>query len=110
MPEDIAYPTDAMHSTSKNLHTFLDEQWQQHQALFMDQADSYSNLLHTIAQLLPNAGGKVGALVNEVANYHQQYYNSYAALHTLTDQIEHAAQSMGGTDTAVAQTFKGMSE
>ncbi|MDQ2902731.1 MAG: hypothetical protein M3Y81_04155 [Chloroflexota bacterium] len=109
MADSIMYPTDHMSSTSRSLCSLLDEQWTQHTALFMNNADSYHALLQAVARVIPNAGGRVQELSSRVENYHQQYYNCYQALHALAEQIDAASQGMRTTDAESASGFEQMS-
>ena len=102
----INYPTEEMISVSQNLHTFLESQWSQHTALFLNNQDSFTTLLTNFAQIIPGGGGKAHELANELANYHQQYQHAYAALFRLAAQIEKAAQEMKAQDHSTANSFQ----
>jgi hypothetical protein len=106
MKDTILYPVDDMSTTSKSLSSFLDEQWSQHNALFMNNPDSYNALLLAVARVLPDAGGKVQELAMNLQDYHKRYQDCYDALQTLARQIDTAAQQMSQTDDTIAQGFK----
>lgn len=106
MHDNILYPIDDMSATSKSLTSFLDDQWSQHNALFMNNHDSYSALLGAVAKVVPNAGGKVQELAMNLQDYHKQYENCYNALRILAEQIDKAAQQMDQTDHDIARGFK----
>jgi uncharacterized protein YukE len=105
MANNMSYPTGDMSSTSRSLTSFLDEQWNQHTALFMNNHDSYIALLQAVARIIPQAGGRDQELANSLHNYHLQYQNCYQALHQLAQMIDGAAQSMSSTDQTVASGF-----
>lgn len=105
MADHMSYPTGEMSSTSRSLSSFLNEQWNQHAALFLNNQDSYVALLQAVASIIPQAGGRAQELVNSLHHYHQQYQNSYQALSQLAQKIDGAAQTMSGTDQNVAQGF-----
>jgi hypothetical protein len=106
MNDTILYPIDDMSTTSKSLSSFLDEQWSQHNALFMNNSDSYNALLLAVARVLPDAGGKIQELATNLQDYHKRYQDCYAALQTLATQIDTASQQMSQTDNTIAQGFK----
>ena len=106
MTDRISYPTDDMSSTSKSLTSFLDEQWQQHTALFMNNHDSYAVLLQAIARVIPGAGGKADDLARALESYHQQYQKGYQALHDLAAKIDAAAQAMNAEDQQIGSNFQ----
>lgn len=106
MSGNVFYPVDDMSTTSRSLTTFLNDQWNQHSALFMNNQDSYSALLEAVAKVIPDAGGKVQELVMNLQDYHKQYQDCYGALQTLAKQIDTAAQQMSQTDDNIAQGFK----
>jgi uncharacterized protein YukE len=106
MANNMSYPTNEMSSTSRSLSSFLDEQWNQHAALFLNNQDSYVALLQAVARIIPNAGGRAQELVNFLHNYHQQYQHCYQALHQLAQMIDGAAQTMSDTDQSIAQGFR----
>ena len=101
----ISYPLDDMSATSKNLTSFLDQQWQQHTTLFLNNPDSHAALLQAIARVVPNAGGKASDLGAALENYHRQYAVYYQALHDLAAMIDEAAQAMGLGDVEIQQSF-----
>ncbi len=105
MAEDMAYPTEDMTAVSHDLQPFIESQWAQHTALFMNNQDSFSTLLEAVARIIPNGGGKANELVNDLMNYHKQYQNAYTALHDLAVQIDNAARTMQATDQSVSQSF-----
>ncbi|GCE13882.1 hypothetical protein [Tengunoibacter tsumagoiensis] len=105
MSEKIQYPFEDMQSTSQDLCSFIQDQWNQHNALFMTHPDSFSALLKTIVRIIPNGLGKVHELEQGLENYHQQYKNAYASLHDLAKKIDKSAQLMGLTDESVKNTF-----
>lgn len=105
MADTISYPTDDMSSTSKSLTSFLDKQWQEHTALFMNNHDSYAALLQAIARVIPDAGGKADDLASALEKYHQQYQQYYQALHDLAAKIDAAAQAMSGEDQQIGNSF-----
>ncbi|GCE14584.1 hypothetical protein [Tengunoibacter tsumagoiensis] len=107
MSEITSYPFDDMSTTSKSLTTFLDEQWQQHTALFLNNSDSHTTLLQAIANVIPGMGGKASELASALENYHNQYASHYQALHDLASMIDTAAQSMGLEDKLIANGFEG---
>ncbi|GCE11722.1 hypothetical protein [Tengunoibacter tsumagoiensis] len=106
MTEKISYPFDDMSTTSKDLRTFIHEQWTQHDALFMQNPDSYATITQSIANLIPDGKGKSHELKTALASYHQQFHSCYDALHTLAEQIDKASQQMGQTDTDVKKSFE----
>jgi hypothetical protein len=106
MTDFISYPMDSMSATSKSLTAFIDEQWQQHTALFLNNSDSHAALLQAIAKVIPGAGGKTGDLAAALETYHRQYEAYYQALHDMATMIDTAAQSMGLTDWQQAQGFE----
>ncbi|MGH2508109.1 MAG: hypothetical protein ACRDHZ_11995 [Ktedonobacteraceae bacterium] len=106
MANPISYPTDDMSSTSKSLTAFLDDQWQQHTALFMTNHDSYATLLQAIAGVIPGAGSNAGNLAHALENYHQQYQQCYQALNELAVMIDQAAQAMNSEDQQVGNSFQ----
>ncbi|HEU5382699.1 MAG TPA: hypothetical protein VFV38_45415 [Ktedonobacteraceae bacterium] len=106
MTDTISYPTDDMSATSKSLVSFIDEQWQQHTALFMNNADSYSALLKSIADVIPGAGGKAADLSTVLETYHKQYQQCYQALHNLAVSIDTAAQAMSNEDQQRGSGFQ----
>jgi hypothetical protein len=108
MTEKISYPTDDMSTTSNSLVSFLDDQWQQHTALFLNNHDSYVALLEAVAKLVPNAGSKANDLSTALQNYHQQYQQAYQTLRELATNIDTAAQSMSGQDQQIGSNFKPM--
>ncbi|HEY7414178.1 MAG TPA: hypothetical protein VH593_03230, partial [Ktedonobacteraceae bacterium] len=93
-------------STSKSLTSFIDDQWNQHIALFMNNHDSYVALLQAIAKVIPGAGGKAGDLSMALENYHKQYGQCYQALRDLATHIDAAAQAMGGGDQQIKSSFQ----
>ncbi|HEY1354357.1 MAG TPA: hypothetical protein VGF67_32510 [Ktedonobacteraceae bacterium] len=101
----ISYPLDDMPATSKNLTSFLEQQWQQHTALFLNNPDSHAALLQAIARVVPSAGGRVGDLAANLENYHRQYAAYYQGLHDLAVMIDEAAQAMGLGDVEIQQRF-----
>lgn len=105
MPENVSYPFDDMATTSSSLTSFIEQQWQQHTALFLNRSDSHAALLQAIARVVPNAGGKVSDLSTALETYHKQYQAYYQALHDLATMIDEAAQSMGQGDGQVGQSF-----
>jgi hypothetical protein len=106
MTDHMSYPTNEMSSTSRSLSSFLDQQWQQHTALFLNNQDSYVALLQAVARIIPQAGGKAQELVNSLHSYHQQYQNCYQALSQLAQKIDASAQTMSSTDQQVARSFE----
>ena len=62
MGEDISYPLDSMSATSRSLVSFIDDQWQQHAALFLNNSDSHTALLQAIAKVIPGGGGQSSEL------------------------------------------------
>lgn len=106
MADAMSYPIDDMSATSKSLVSFIDEQWQQHTALFMNNHDSYAALLQAVAKVIPDAGGKGGDLTSSLEDYHQQYYNCYQALRELAQYIDTAAQTMSGKDHQIGDSFQ----
>jgi hypothetical protein len=105
MANNMSYPTDDMSSTSRSLSSFLEEQWNQHTALFMNNHDSYMALLQAVARIIPHGAGRDQELTNSLHNYQQQYQNCYQALHQLAQMIDGAAQTMSSTDQTVARGF-----
>lgn len=103
---DLSYPTDDMSSTSKSLVSFIDEQWQQHTALFMNNHDSYASLLQAIAKVIPGAGGKTGELTTALESYHKQYGQCYQALRDLATHIDTAAKAVGLEDQQINNSFQ----
>lgn len=101
----VSYPLDDMPETAKNLTSFLDQQWQQHTALFLNNSDSHATLLQAIANVVPDAGGKANELVANLQNYHNQYAAYYQALRDLAAMIDDAAQAMGLGDVDIQQSF-----
>ena len=108
MAEAIGYPTDDMSSTSKSLVSFIDEQWQQHTALFMNSHDAYAAVLEGFARVIPGAGGKAGDLSMALEHYHKQYEQCYQALRELAANIDAAAQAMSGEDQQIGNSFQPM--
>lgn len=106
MADATSYPTDDMSSTSKSLTSFIDEQWGQHSALFLNNHDSFVALLQAVAKVIPDAGGKVEELVSHLQNCHQQYQSCYQALHGLAQHIDTAAQTMSSEDQNVGNSFQ----
>ena len=106
MREQIQYPIDDMSSTSKDLRTFIQNQWDQHCALFVSNPDSFSALLTAIAHMMPESGGLSNQIEQALQNYHQQYQSAYQALHDLAEQIDKAAQAMNSTDQSIKDSFK----
>jgi hypothetical protein len=106
MTDLLSYPLDDMSETSKSLTAFIDEQWQQHTALFQNNSDSYAALLQAIAKVIPGAGGKAGELATALASYHSQYEAHYQALRDLATMIDTAAQDMGLEDQQIAKGFQ----
>ena len=95
MAEDMAYPTEDMTAVSHDLQPFIESQWAQHTALFMNNQDSFSILLEFVARIVPN----------DLMNYHKQYQDAYLALHDLAVQIDNAASTMTAADESVSQSF-----
>ena len=108
MADTISYPIDDMSSTSKSLVSFIDDQWQQHTALFLNNHDSYVALLEGIAKVIPDAGNKVGDLSAALMNYHNQYQQYYQALRELAANIDTASQAMGNQDNQVSNSFQSL--
>jgi hypothetical protein len=106
MTDLIRYPVDDMSTTSKSLTIFLEEQWQQHRALFMNNSDSHVAILQAIARVIPGAGGKSGELATALANYHHQYEICYQGLHDLATMLDQAAKAMGLEDQQIAESFQ----
>ncbi|HEY7414290.1 MAG TPA: hypothetical protein VH593_03790 [Ktedonobacteraceae bacterium] len=106
MMPNFSYPTDDMSATSKSLTSFIDEQWQQHTALFMKNHDSYAALLSGIAKVIPGAGGKAGDLSMALDNYHKQFEQCYQTLRDLAGHIDTAAQAMAGEDQQIKGGFQ----
>jgi uncharacterized protein YukE len=104
--EKISYPFGDMSSTSQSLHSFLDGQWQQHTALFMNQPASYHHLLTGIASVFARVAGNAGEVGDAATNYHKQYEKVYSALYDLADQIDKASQHMETTDQGVKRGFE----
>jgi hypothetical protein len=101
----ISYPLDDMPATSKNLTSFLEQQWQQHTALFLNNPDSHAALLQAVARIVPDVGGKASDLSAALENYHRQYALYYQSLHELAGMIDEAAQAMGLGDVEIQQSF-----
>ena len=108
--DKISYPIDEMSTTSQSLRSFLDDQWQQHTSLFMNQPASYHNLLTGISSIFASVSGQAGEMSEAVTNYHLQYEKIYSALHDLAGLIDQASQHMETTDHEVAQGFEGKAE
>ena len=106
MADTLSYPIDDMSSTSKSLVSFIDEQWQQHSALFMNNHDSYAALLQAIAKVIPGAGGKAGELMAVLESYHKQYGQCYQALRDLATHIDTAAKAVGLEDQQISNSFQ----
>jgi hypothetical protein len=106
MTDLLSYPLDDMSSTSRSLTSFIDEQWQQHTALFLNNSDSHAALLQAIAKVIPGAGDKAGELATALGNYHRQYEAHYQALRDLAIMIDTAAQAMGLEDQQIAKGFQ----
>lgn len=102
----FSYPTDDMSATSKSLTSFIDEQWQQHTALFMNNHDSFAALLSGIARVIPEAGGKAGDLSMALESYHKQFEQCYQTLRELAGYIDTAAQAMGGEEQQIKGSFQ----
>ena len=101
----VSYPLDDMPETAKNLTSFLDQQWQQHTALFLNNPDSHATLLQAVANVVPDAGGNPSSLATSLENYHKQYAAYYQALRDLATMIDEAAQAMGLGDVDIQQSF-----
>lgn len=110
MTDNIIYPVTEMSATSRSLTTFIDEQWQQHTALFMNNSDSHAALLQGIAKVIPGAGGKGGELADHLGKYHRQYEAYYQNLHDLAVMIDEAAKAMGLEDHQQAVGYEKMAE
>jgi hypothetical protein len=108
MPDMILYPVGDMSSTSVSLRSFLDQQWSQHNALFMTNSDSQTALLTAIARVIPGSGSQAQQLLQALHNYHQQYHTCYQALYGLADQIDAAAKAMHISDVQQATGFEQM--
>jgi hypothetical protein len=78
----------------QDLRVFLQEQWSEHTALFLQNCDSYSILLQAIALLLPNAGPKVDELTAALSQYQDQYQEVYTQLQELVEQVEDSSSSI----------------
>ncbi len=103
---EMSYPTDDMSSTSKTLTSFIDDQWDQHKALFMNNHDSYLALFQAVAKVVPNAGGKVEELITNLHDFYKQYENAYKTLRNLAQAIDTAAQAANDTDQQIGNTFR----
>lgn len=106
MADEISYPLDNMSATSRNLVSFIDDQWQQHTALFLNNSNSHAALLQAIAKVIPGGGGQSGELATALMNYHRHYETYYQALHDLAVTIDTAAQTMGLEDQDIAKGFQ----
>jgi len=104
---EISFPLDDMSTTSQTLRNFLEDQWNQHTSLFLTNENSYSALLLGFASAIPNVGGQLGELAQELKSYHQQYYQCYQDLLALADMIDKAAQEAGILDQNITQSFNG---
>lgn len=102
--ENLSYIPEEMSATADSLKAFLNKQWQEHTRLFMDQPDSYHNLLAGLGHVFAKAASQGNSIGDAVAKYHLQYQNVYQALHTLADNIDQAAQAVTETD----QSFSGL--
>lgn len=106
MGDTINYPTDDMSSTSKSLTSFIDDQWNQHTALFMNNHDSFVALLEAVAKVVPNAGGKTAELTINLQHFHKQYEGAYQALRHLAQHIDTAGQAMNDQDQQNKKSFQ----
>jgi hypothetical protein len=106
MTDLLSYPLDDMSATSRSLTDFIDEQWQQHTALFLNNPDSHAALLQGIAKVIPGAGSKAGELATALGSYHSQYEAHYQALRDLATMIDTAAQAIGLEDLQIEKGFQ----
>jgi uncharacterized protein YukE len=105
--DKINYPFDDMTSTAQSLQNFLEGQWSQHTALFMDNHDSYHALLHGIATQQPDSGSFATNLSQALHDYHQQFKTCYDSLQGLATQIDQASKTMAQTDQDISKGFNG---
>ncbi len=103
--DHISYPTDEMSSTSRSLQSFIDDQWNQHSALFVNNPDSYLTLMQNVAGIFSSVYGKANEIPAGILNYHQEYQKCYNALHDLAKEIDRAAQTMSETDKNQVNRF-----
>lgn len=103
--EQLSYSPDEMTTTAGSLKTFLTNQFQEHTRLFMNQPDSYYNLIAGVGHVFGKVVSQGNELADTLTKYHQQYQQIYQALYTLADQIDKAAQAARGTDQNVDQLF-----
>lgn len=103
--EQLSYSPDEMITTANSLKTFLTNQFQEHTRLFMDQPDSYYNLIAGAGHVFGKVAPQGNNLGDVLTNYHGQYRQIYQDLYALADQIDKAAQAARETDQNIGQPF-----
>lgn len=104
--ENLSYSPEEMSTTAHSLKTFLDTQWQEHTRLFMNQSDSYHNLLAGLGHIFAKVSSQGDEIGDAVAKYHLQYQEIYQALSTLADHIDQAAQAVTESEQNFNQLFQ----
>ncbi len=99
MSDVIAYPTEDMKRTAREIRTILDTQWSKHVSNY----STFTELLGAIAGGLPAA--KRQEAQHEAEQWQQKMQKQYTALYDLADALEKGSITMDETDQDVSKTF-----